>query len=266
MQDGRALQSGTSHLLSENFPKAFGVEFQDKDGQLKTPWCSSWGSTTRMIGALIMVHGDEAGLVLPPKVAPIQVMVVPIFKTPEQKELVLGFVEKILAMLSKKGIRVQADLDESKSPGFKFNETEMRGIPLRIEVGPRDVESKSCTVVARNAKKTAEGKTFKAVVQLEALAAYIGQALETMQGELYAKAKAFMEANTFAAKNFTELAEQIELQRGFYKVFWCNGRACEATLKEISASARVIIGSGQGKDCFVCGQKAEYEIITAKAY
>lgn len=266
MQDGRALQCGTSHLLSENFPKVFGVEFQDKDGKLKTPWCSSWGTTTRMIGAVVMVHGDEKGLVLPPKIAPIQLMVVPIFKTEEQKIVVFEFANKIVELLTAEGVRTKADLDEAKSPGFKFNETEIRGIPLRIEVGPRDLEADCCTIVSRINEKTAEGKTQKATVQISALAAYVKTMLEEIQTQMFKKAECLMTENTFEVNSFEALSKQIKVLPGFYKVFWCNNPACEATLKDIQMSARVIIGQGADKKCFVCSKSAKYQIIVAKAY
>lgn len=265
MQDGKALQLCTSHLLAESFPKAFGVQFQDKDGKVQSPWCTSWGWTTRSVGATIMVHGDENGLVIPPRVAPIQVMVVPIFKTDEQKAAVLEYVDKISAQLKDAGIRVEADLDETKTPGHKFNQTELKGIPVRLEVGPRDLESQSCMMVSR-VGQDAEGKRHKTSVKFDSLSEVVSETLDEIHNAMYERAKGFLEANTFQADSYAELVDKIEQNRGFYKMHWCGSENCESQLKEIQASARVIIGQTSDKNCFSCKNPAVKEIIVAKSY
>ena len=265
MQDGRALQAGTSHLLSASFPEAFGVQFQAADGSMQVPRCTSWGSTTRMLGAVIMVHGDKNGLVLPPKIAPIQVLIVPIYKTEEQRQAVFAYAQAICLTLCAQNIRAQVDLNEHKTPGFKFNQSELQGIPLRIEVGPRDLESNSCLLAARFDQEI-NGKKPKLAVALSELVAVVAEKLTQIQQAMFAKAQHFMTQNTFTATSFAELATKLETQRGFYRVFWCGDDNCEAKLKDIQASARLLIGSIDHMHCFVCSKVAQSEIVVARAY
>lgn len=265
MQDGRALQLCTSHLLAESFPRAFGVSFQDRDGKVKTPWCTSWGWTTRSIGAMIMVHGDSAGLVIPPKIAPIQVIIVPIFKTPEQESAVLSYCEKILSVLIAGGLRVKIDSDATKTPGNKFHDSELKGIPLRIEVGPRDLEAGSCMFAPRI--KISDDEKGKFSVMFDDLAHRAGQVLEQIHGLMLERARGFLFENIHEAESFDELSVKLEQNRGFYKIFWCASPECEAKLKEIRASARVVVQTNApDSPCFYCKKTTNLRIIAAKSY
>lgn len=265
MQDGRALQLCTSHLLAESFPRAFGVSFQDREGKVKTPWCTSWGWTTRSIGAMIMVHGDSAGLVIPPKIAPIQVIIVPIYKTSEQESAVLNYCQKILSVLIASGIRGKLDSDATKTPGSKFHDSELKGIPLRIEVGPRDLEANSCMFAPR-IRLSEEGKG-KFSVQFEDLASRVEQTLVQIHELMLERARSFLAENIYEAGTFQELSEKIEQNRGFYKIFWCRSSECEAKLKEIKASARVVVETNAAENsCFYCQKMTTLRIIAAKSY
>src|SRR3979490_134773 len=206
MGDGKALQSGTSHFLGQNFAQAFEVKYLDQNGQLQHCWTTSWGLSTRVIGAIIMVHGDDQGLVLPPKLAPHQVVIVPIFKTDEEKALVFEAAKKIREQLVKAEIRVKVDEREGQSPGFKFNHWEMRGVPLRMEIGPKDV-AKGSVVLARRDRPGKEGKTF---VSQDGIAGSVQQLLIAIQKALFDRALAFRATHTFTPKNFDEFRQAVE--------------------------------------------------------
>ena len=226
MHDGKALQSGTSHNFGDGFAKAFGIQYSDKDNQLKYVHQTSWGMTTRMIGAIIMVHGDNEGLVLPPKVAPTQVVIVPIRQNLE------GVMEKTLEvkdMLS--NFRVKVD-DSDKSPGWKFSEQEMRGIPVRVEIGPKDIEAGQAVIVRRD-----NGE--KCVVALTELDAKVGELLEQMQKDMLERARTHRDNHTYTATTYEEFKDTIENRPGFVKAMWCGDQACEDEIKDrFSASSR----------------------------
>src|ERR1700720_1877988 len=226
MGDGKALQAGTSHNLGQNFAKAFNIRYLDREGALQFCWTTSWGLSTRFIGAIIMVHGDDQGLILPPRLAPTQVIVVPIYKTDEEKAAVFEGARKTQDALAASGIRVRVDEREGTSPGFKFNDWEMRGVPLRIEIGPKDV-AKGSVVLARRDKPGREGKTF---VSQEGIAASVQQLLVEIQKALFDRALAFREANTFEPKNYEEFKSAVET--GLALAFWCGSSECEARIKE----------------------------------
>ncbi|MGV3465084.1 MAG: proline--tRNA ligase [Heyndrickxia sp.] len=257
MHDGKALQSGTSHHLGTGFAEAFGIQFTDKDGKLQTVNQTSWGITTRLIGALIMVHGDNRGLVVPPRIAPKQVMIVPIA---QHKEGVLDKAYELKDRLSKVA---RVDIDASdKMPGWKFNEYEMKGIPVRLEIGPKDIE-KGQVVLAR--RDTSE----KMIVPMEELETKIPALLEEIQNNLFEKAKKHREEKTTVAYNMDEFKKNLEENPGFIKAMWCGSEACENFIKEETAATSRCMPFEQehlSDKCVCCGEEAKHLVYWAKAY
>jgi prolyl-tRNA synthetase len=263
MGDGKALQSGTSHFLGQNFAQAFEVRYLDQNGQLQHCWTTSWGLSTRFIGAIIMVHGDDQGLVLPPKLAPYQAVIVPIYKTDEEKSSVLETARKLNAELVKANIRVKLDEREGQSAGWKFNDWEMRGVPVRVELGPKDV-AKQAAVLARRDRPGREGKIS---APLAGLGVTIERLLAEIQQSMHDKALAFRKSNTQDAKTYEELKKAVET--GFAFSFWCGNNDCEAKMKEETRATMRCIpleqpgGSGS---CVGCGQPAKERAIFGRAY
>ena len=263
MGDGKALQSGTSHFLGQNFAKAFEIRYLDPQGQLQHCWTTSWGLSTRFIGAIIMVHGDDQGLILPPKLAPYQVVIVPIWKTDDEKSHVMSVAQKLRLELVDENIRVKVDERDGMTPGFKFNDWEMRGVPLRIEIGPKDV-AKGTVVLGRRDKPGKEGKSF---VEQVNIGATVTKALKEVQAALFDRALAFRKANTHEPKDYGEFKQAVE--KGFALAWWCGSHDCEARIKEeTKATMRCIPleqpgGSGQ---CVHCNAAAKEKAIFAKAY
>jgi len=271
MGDGKALQAGTSHYLGQNFSQAFDVKYLDQAGQLQHCWTTSWGLSTRFIGAIIMVHGDDQGLVLPPKLAPHQVVIVPIFKNDEEKPSVLKVVKELKTQLAKANIRVTLDEREGQSPGWKFNDWEMRGVPLRIELGPKDVAKQSC-VLARRDRPGKEGKAFASLADLPVT---VERLLGEIQDSLHAKALSFRRSNTHNAQTYDEFKKAVE--GGFAFSGWCGGGECEEKIKEetratmrcIPMDQDAVLGPGGGAPsgkCVYCGQLAKNRAIFARAY
>jgi prolyl-tRNA synthetase len=263
MGDGKALQSGTSHNLGQNFAKAFEIRYLDKTGNLQHCWTTSWGLSTRFIGAIIMVHGDDQGLILPPRLAPIQVVIVPIYKTDDEQKLVMEAARRIRAELVAADIRVKVDEREGSSPGFKFNDWEMRGVPLRIELGPKDI-AKGTVVLARRDRPGKEGKAF---VPQAGLTDAVSALLVEIQKALFDRALAFRQANTFEPKEYGELKEIVE--KGFAFAYWCGSAACEEKIKEdTKATLRCIPleqNAAPGR-CLVCNEPATEKAYFARAY
>jgi prolyl-tRNA synthetase len=263
MGDGKALQSGTSHNLGQNFAKAFEIRYLDKNGVLQYCWTTSWGLSTRFIGAIIMVHGDDQGLIMPPRLAPFQVVIVPIFKNDTEKAVVLDAANKVRQQLVAADIRVKVDEREGISPGFKFNDWEMRGVPLRIELGPKDV-AKSGAVLARRDRPGKEGKS---AIPQAGIAEAVGMALAEIQKSLYDRALAFREANTAEPKDYAEFKAAVE--KGFALACWCGSADCEAKIKEeTKATMRCIPLEqpwGPGR-CILCNRPAKEKAIFARAY
>ena len=263
MGDGKALQAGTTHFLGQNFAQAFEVRYLDMAGELQHCWTTSWGLSTRMVGAIIMAHGDDQGLVLPPRLAPIQAVIVPIYKSDEERIAVLEQARRLKHMLAAAGIRVNLDEREGISPGWKFNDWEMRGVPLRIELGPKDIAKQSC-VLARRDRLGKEGKSFAPLAEL---AQTVARLLEEIQKSLHDRALAFRETHTHDCKTYAELQNAVET--GFAFAYWCGGSECETRIKEeTKATARCIplkqaAGSGP---CIVCGKTASERTIFARAY
>jgi len=263
MGDKRALQAATSHFLGQNFARAFNIQYLDQQNQLQYVWTTSWGLSTRFIGAIIMTHGDDQGLILPPDIAPIQIVIVPIYKNEHEKSAVNTVVERIRSELIVEGFKIKVDDREEVTPGFKFNDWEMRGIPLRIEVGPKDVE-KGRVALARRDLPGKDGKSFIAQEGLSAAAAHM---LRTIQNSLLERATKFRDRNIHDPKNYTDLKEVV--QDGWAFSWWCGDAECEAKIKEeTKATARCIPleqPGGKGK-CIVCGKEADKKIYLARAY
>ncbi len=263
MGDTKALQAGTSHFLGQNFAKAFNIQYLDPNNELQYVWTTSWGLSTRFIGAIIMVHGDDKGLVLPPRLAPIQVVIVPIYKTEEEKARVLEAARRLEAQLGER-FRVKLDDRDNVTPGYKFNDWELRGVPVRVEIGPRDLE-KDSVALARRDKPGREGKAF---VPQEGLAETIAALLDEIHAAMYAKAKAFFEEHTHEVETYDELKEAVD--GGWAYAWWCGDPACEAKIKEdTKATSRCIPLEqpevGEAK-CVVCGRPAKHKVYFAKAY
>lgn len=257
MHDGKALQSATSHFFGDGFAKAFDVTYLDKDNTLKHVFQTSWGASTRLIGAIIMVHGDDNGLVLPPRIAPTQATIVPIRM---ENESVMAACEDVLERLKAVGVRINADFSD-KTPGWKFAESEMVGTPIRIEIGPKDVENKTCVIVRRF-----DGE--KISVGLSELDTRVPQILEEIQKAMFERAKAHMESHIYEAQNYEEFCNIIEKKPGFVKAMWCGERECEDKIKtDTTASSRCIIeGETMGDTCVCCGKKAHKLVYWGKAY
>ncbi len=257
MKDGKALQSGTSHYFGDKFSRAYDVTFTGRDNTLQYPYQTSWGSSTRLIGAIIMAHGDDDGLILPPAIAPYQVVVVPIAAHKP------GVAEKAKALAAEiaKIARVKLD-DSDKAPGWKFSQWEMKGVPLRVEVGPRDLEQGQCVLVRRDTRE-------KQIVQLEALADAIPAALEALARDLYDRARANLEARTTAAATMDEVKAQAARQTGFIKTMWCGELACEEAMKEQAGltSRNMPFAQEHISDvCPVCGKPARHMVVWGVAY
>ncbi|MEA3344646.1 MAG: proline--tRNA ligase [Chloroflexota bacterium] len=262
MGDKRALQAATSHNLGQNFARPFDIQYLDQNNELQYVWQTSWGLSTRFIGAIIMVHGDDQGLILPPRLAPIQMVIVPIWRSEEQRRDVMAVVEEVQGTLAD-GLRVEVDDQEGHTPGWKFNHWEMKGVPLRIEVGPRDVEQGQ-VVLARRDQPGQEGKVS---VPMDELAQRAPALLEEIQANLLARAREFMERNTAQPRSYEEFKEVVA--HGFARAWWCGDSECEDQIQEeTQATVRCIPldqpeGSGR---CIRCGKPAKKMAIFARAY
>ncbi len=247
MHDGKALQSGTSHNFGDGFAKAFGIQYAAKDNTLQYVHQTSWGMTTRMIGAIIMVHGDNNGLVLPPRIAPTQVMIVPI---QQQKEGVLDKAFALKDVLS--NFRVKVD-DSDKSPGWKFSESEMRGIPVRVEIGPRDIENNEAVLVRRDTHE-------KITVSLDEIEAKVSELLDTIQSDMLERARAHRDSHTYVATTYDEFVKTINEKPGFVKAMWCGDQACEDKIKEDTAATSRCMPFAQenlSDKCVCCGKTGQ---------
>jgi len=263
MQDKRALQSATSHYFGQNFAKAFEIQYLDKNNSLQFCETTSWGLSTRMVGAIIMTHGDDQGLVLPPRLAPIQAVIVPIYKNDAEKSKVMEVADRVFTELKAAGIRLKMDGRENVSSGFKFNDWEMRGVPVRVEIGPKDVEKGSVAL----ARRDVPGRDGKSFVSQTNLAETVNGLLVDIQASLLKRATEFRDANIHKPKDYEELKKV--LADGWAFSWWCESKECEAKVKEdTKATTRNIPfdqPEGEGK-CIVCGEKASKKVYFAKAY
>lgn len=259
MPDGKALQMGTSHLLSQNFAKSFEMQFQDRDGKLAYPYLTSWGATTRLVGAVVMSHGDEKGLILPPKIAPIQVVIIPIYKTDTDKNAVLEAVNNMAAQLKDRGVRVVVDAEEQKTPGAKFFKWELKGVPVRIEIGARDLANKQAVLADRLG-------TGKRAVSLETITQETISLLDAVQAGLFKRAQDRRAALWFKEDSFAAITKGLAEKQGFYQTGWCRSAVCEAPLKEHQATIRCLLETTEFKKCFNCDAVSLGDIIVAKSY
>tara|TARA_B100000768_G_scaffold167013_1_gene170810 strand:- start:390 stop:1865 length:1476 start_codon:yes stop_codon:yes gene_type:complete len=261
MQDGKALQAGTSHFLGQNFAKAFDVTFADKQGKKNHVWATSWGVSTRLMGALIMTHSDDQGLVLPPKLSPIQVVIVPIYKNEEQLGIISKYAHKLKKDLSELNISVKFDDDENKKPGWKFAEYEMKGVPLRIAVGPRDMENKTVELARRD-------NLTKSTVEQEGLPKLLLDTLDTIQEELFSKANLFLNENTTKAESIDQMNHILNTKGGFIEAFWNGDSKAEQKIKDLTkATIRCIpLKDSKSGNCVLTGEPNSKIVIFARAY
>ncbi len=261
MRDGLALQAGTSHYFGQNFSSAYDISFSNTENQRELCYTTSWGISTRLIGGLIMAHGDDAGLVMPPKVAPVQVVVVPIFRDADGRERVASFIEGWRRQVAGAGIRVQVDWSEGR-PGEKFNRWELRGVPLRLEVGPRDVEASQVTLVDRLSRQ-------KRPLPAAGLAERLGEELDGYHRALFERALRFRQANTYEFSTLAELVAHFREGTGFAWAPWCESAECEARVKEETGGVTTRNYDPDvevGGDCLVCGRPARRRVAFARAY
>ncbi|GIO53206.1 MULTISPECIES: proline--tRNA ligase [Paenibacillus] len=261
MKDGRAVQAGTSHYLGTNFAVAFDIQYLSRDNKQEYVHTTSWGTSTRLIGSMIMVHGDDRGLALPPKVAPTQVIMIPI-GPPKTWDAVVGRTDELFAELKQAGIRVRVDDRSDLRPGWKFNEYEMRGVPVRLEIGPRDMENGVCVLVSRI---TGEKK----VVQQANLVEEVQTMLDQVQKEMFDRAKQFMNDHFYSVDTLEEMKSSMEQQRGFTLAGWCGSEACESKVKEETGATSRNIPFEPAEEkhtCLVCGQPAKHTVVFARAY
>lgn len=262
MQDGKALQAGTSHFLGQNFAKAFDVKFLNKENQLEYVWATSWGVSTRLIGALIMTHSDDQGLIVPPKLAPLQVVIIPIYKTEEERNEISQKANTLMQKLKEKNISVKYDDDDSKRSGWKFNEYEMKGVPVRVAIGPRDLKNNQAEVARRD--------TFeKSSISFDKLPDYIETLLENIQTNLYNRALAFREENTRKVDTWDDFMETLENKGGFILAHWDGTAETEEEIKEKSkATIRCIPLDGELEEgkCILTGKPSKQRVYFARAY
>ena len=262
MQDGKALQMGTSHFLGQNFAKAFDVKFQSKEGKLDFVWATSWGVSTRLMGALIMVHSDDEGLVLPPKLAPIQVVGVPIYKTEEEHEAIISKFNEIFGLLKKMGISVKLDDRDTQKPGYKFAEWELKGVPLRLAMGPRDIANGTVELARRDTKT-------KEVVSTSGIDVFIANLLEEIQNSLFQRALSFRDEKYFEVNNWDEFLDVINNKQGFAYAHWDGTNETETKIKELTkATIRCIPLDNKQEDgvCVLTGNPSKQRVVFAKSY
>ncbi len=261
MQDGKALQAGTSHFLGQNFAKAFDVKFQDKSGNLEYVWGTSWGASTRLMGALIMAHSDDNGLVLPPKLAPIQVVIIPIFKGYDQLDSISEKVSPLIKSLKLKGISVKFDKDDQTRPGWKFAEYELKGVPVRMAIGMRDLENNSVEIARRDTLE-------KMSVSLDGLDTYIENLLNDIQVSIYEKALKFRSEHTFEVNTWDEFLEKIE-NGGFLMAHWDGTSETEDKIKDLTKATIRCIPFDQDEElgnCIFSGKPSSGRVVFARAY
>lgn len=262
MQDGKALQAGTSHFLGQNFAKAFDVKYSNKENQLEYVWATSWGVSTRLVGALVMAHSDDSGLVLPPRLAPLQVVIVPIFKGEDQKKLIDAKVNEIVKELKELGIRVKYDDNDNARPGWKFAEYEMKGVPVRLALGARDLEQGVVEVARRDTKE-------KRSVSLQGIAGYVELLLKEIQDSLFNKARAFRDEHITPADNWDEFVQLLDEKGGFISAHWDGTAETEEAIKEkTKATIRCIPLNNpkEGGKCIFSGKPSEQRVLFARAY
>jgi prolyl-tRNA synthetase len=261
MRDGKALQAGTSHFLGQNFAKAFGIKFQTQDGNQEFAWQTSWGASTRLIGAIVMAHGDAKGLIMPPRVAPLQVVMVPIYKTDEERSTVMAKCDELLKEL-KRDYRAHLDGRDNYTPGFKFNYWEQKGVPVRINIGPKDVSGGVVEIVRRDT-----GEKLRGVSQV-GLSDYVGKLLESIHTTMFDRALNMRKTNTFTAKTYDEFKKILADKHSFIEAYWDGNNDDEGKIKdETKATIRVIpFGTNEEGTCMLTGRKTKRKVVFARAY
>ena len=262
MQDGKALQAGTSHFLGQNFAKAFDVKFSNKENQLEYVWATSWGVSTRLVGALVMAHSDDQGLILPPKIAPQQVVIVPIYKGDEQKALIDVKAKEIMADLKKLGIRVKYDDNDNNRPGWKFAEYEMKGVPVRLALGARDLEKNEVEIARRDTKE-------KRVISLDGIAQYVDGLLLEIQHNMFKKAKTYLDEHITPADSWDEFEKLLDEKGGFISAHWDGTAETEEAIKDKTKATIRCIPLGNEKEpgtCILTGKPSEQRVLFARAY
>ncbi|MEP6683003.1 MAG: proline--tRNA ligase, partial [Parafilimonas sp.] len=262
MQDGKALQAGTSHFLGQNFAKAFDVKFSDKNNTLDYVWATSWGVSTRLIGALIMAHSDDDGLILPPKIAPLQVVIIPIYKGDEQKALITQKANEIIAALKQLNVRVKFDDNDNARPGWKFAEYEMKGVPVRITLGPKDLENNAAEIARRDTKE-------KKSTSLDNIAGNVFELLGEIQINMFSKAKAFRDEHITEVNNWEEFTDVLENKTGFVSAHWDGTGETEEKIKDLTkATIRCIPFDAKQEEgaCILTGKPSAQRVLFAKAY
>lgn len=262
MQDGKALQAGTSHFLGQNFAKAFDVKFTGKDGKLDHVWGTSWGVSTRLIGGLIMAHADDDGLILPPKLAPIHVVIVPIFKSEEELNKISQFIDPVINDIKSKGFTVKFDTRDTNKPGFKFAEYELKGVPIRLAVGPRDIDNGTVEMARRDTKE-------KKVIQVNEVARVVPELLEEIQKSIYRKALNFRESMTTTVDTYDEFKKVLDEKGGFVLAHWDGTKESEGVIKdETKATIRCIplAGKQENGKCILSGKPSKQRVLFARAY
>jgi len=262
MPDGKVLQMGTSHNLGQNFAKVFNIKFIGEDEKEHYVWQTSWGVSTRMIGALVMVHGDDKGLVLPPKITPVQTVIIPIFYKNIAQKLILEKAREILNKLVENGVAAVLDDRPAYTPGWKFNEWELKGVPIRIEIGPRDIKQKQLTLARRD--------TFERLaVKEEEIGDVVNKLLEEIQNNLFNRAKKFLEDNITTVKTYDEFKEALKKKGGFIRACWCSSSTCEEKIKEATGATIRIVPFEKEKlfsNCVYCGKEARDVVYFGRAY
>jgi prolyl-tRNA synthetase len=262
MQDGKALQAGTSHFLGQNFAKAFDVKFTDRNNQLDYVWATSWGVSTRLIGALVMAHSDDDGLILPPKIAPVQVVIVPIYKGEEQKATIDATVHTLVQQLKALGISVKYDDSDTARPGWKFAEYEMKGVPVRVAIGARDIENGVVEIARRDTKE-------KNTVSLQGVDAHIAQLLKDIQQGMYDKAKAFRDAHISSADTWDAFVQLLDEKGGFVSAHWDGTAETEEKIKELTKATIRCIPLDNPQEagaCILTGNPSVQRVLFARAY
>jgi prolyl-tRNA synthetase len=262
MPDGKALQMGTSHQLGQNFSKVFGIQYLDKNENEQYAWQTSWGFSTRTIGAIVMVHGDDKGLVLPPRIAPIQVVIIPILYKGGQQETIESKAKQIFDQLKNQSIQVVLDDRQEYTPGWKFNEWELKGVPIRIEIGPRDIKQKQVVFVRRDTKE-------KIAIKDEAIVSEALEMLDKIQQDMFTKAKRMLEENITLVNTYGELKDVLEKRGGFIKASWCGKTKCEERIKDETGATIRIVPFEKEKpvsNCIICGTEAQEIVYFARSY
>jgi prolyl-tRNA synthetase len=262
MQDGKALQAGTSHFLGQNFAKAFDVKFLNKENQLEYVWATSWGASTRLIGALVMAHSDDQGLILPPRIAPLQVVIVPIYKGDQQKAAVDAKAKEIIAALKQSGIKVKYDDDDTSRPGWKFAEYELKGVPIRVTLGARDLENNVAEIARRDTKE-------KRNVSLDEITVYIANLLDEIQQNMFNKAKAYRDEHITPANSWEEFEKLLDEKGGFIAAHWDGTAETEEAIKEKTKATIRCIPLDNKKEagkCILTGKPSDQRVLFARAY